>query len=101
MKLVVITSIAEFEKDVKMLLKEAQVKSYTYKDVKGFGDTSGDEVENNWFGSDLKETESIVFYAFILQQHLDILFDAINAFNKVQTSVSKVHVAVIPVEKYN
>jgi hypothetical protein len=30
-----------------------------------------------------------------------VLFDAVNAFNKAQTSVSKVHIAVMPVEKYN
>lgn len=101
MKLVIITAIADFEREIKKMLKESKVKSYSYKDVKGFRDASEEDVETNWFGSELKETESIVFYAFILQQHLDVLFDAINAFNKVQTSVSKVHVAVIPVEKYN
>jgi hypothetical protein len=101
MKLVIITAIADFEREIKKMLKESKVKSYSYKDVKGFRDASEEDVETNWFGSELKETESIVFYAFILQQHLDVLFDAINAFNKVQTSVSKVHIAVIPVEKYN
>ena len=101
MKLVVITAIAEFEKDVKKMLKEAKVKSYSYRDVKGFRDASEENVESNWFGSEMNETDSIVFYAFILQQNLDTLFQEVNQFNKEQKTISKVHLAVFSVEKYN
>ena len=101
MKLVLITAIAEFEKDVKKMLKEAKVKSYSYRDVKGFRDASEESMESNWFGSDMNETDSVVFYAFILQQNLDILFDEVTQFNKNQETISKVHLAVFSVEKYN
>jgi len=101
MKLVIITAIAEFEKDIKKMLKEAKVKSYSYKDVKGFRDTSAENVEDNWFGSEISETDSVVFYAFILQQNLDTLFDEVSTFNKNQKSVSKVHLAVLTVDQYN
>ena len=101
MKLVVITAIAEFEKDIKKMLKEAKVKSYSYRDVKGFRDASEENVESNWFGSEMNETDSIVFYAFILQQNLDTLFQEVNQFNKEQKTISKVHLAVFSVEKYN
>ena len=101
MKLVLITAIAEFEKDVKKMLKEAKVKSYSYRDVKGFRDASEENVESNWFGSEMNETDSVVFYAFILQQNLDDLFDEVTEFNKKLESISKVHLAVFSVEKYN
>ena len=101
MKLVLITAIAEFEKDVKKMLKEAKVKSYSYRDVKGFRDASEESIESNWFGSEMNETDSVVFYAFILQQNLDILFDELTQFNKNQETISKVHLAVFSVEKYN
>ena len=99
MKLVLITAIAEFEKDVKKMLKEAKVKSYSYRDVKGFRDASEENVESNWFGSEMNETDSIVFYAFILQQNLDTLFQEVNQFNKEQKTISKVHLAVFSVRK--
>ncbi len=101
MKLVLITAIAEFEKDVKNMLKEAKVKSYSYKEVKGFRDASEENIESNWFGSEMNETDSVVFYAFILQQNLDTLFDEVIQFNKNQETISKVHLAVLSVEKYN
>jgi hypothetical protein len=49
----------------------------------------------------MNETDSVVFYAFILQQNLDTLFDEITQFNKNQETISKVHLAVLSVEKYN
>lgn len=101
MKLVLITAIAEFEKEVKKMLKEAKVKSYSYRDVKGFRDASEEGVEDNWFGSEMNETDSVMFYAFILQHHLDALIEKINTFNKNQEFASKVHLAVLSVEKYN
>ena len=101
MKLVVITAIAEFEKDVKKMLKEAKVKSYSYRDVKGFRDASEERVEDNWFGSEMNETESIVFYAYILKENVTILFDLVNKFNTYQESTSQVHLAVLAVELYN
>ena len=101
MKLVVITAIAEFEKDIKNMLKEAKVKSYSYRDVKGFRDASEESVESNWFGSEMNETESIVFYAFIPKENVAVLFDLMDKFNTSQESVSHVHLAVFAVEKYN
>ena len=101
MKLVVITAIAEFEKEVKKMLKNAKVLSYSYRDVKEYRDSTEEAIETNWFGSEMNETESVVFYAFVLQQNLDILFDEVKEFNNKQDSVSHVHLAVLGVEKYN
>ena len=56
MKLLLITAVREFEKDIKQILKKAQVKSFSYKDVKGFKDNSEDEIEGNWFATNMQET---------------------------------------------
>jgi hypothetical protein len=101
MKLVVITAIAEFENDVKKMLKEAKVKSYSYRDVKGFRDASEEGVGDNWFGSEFNETDSVIFYAFVLQQNLEVLFEEVSTFNAIQKTTSKVHLAVLAVEQYN
>ena len=84
MKLVVITVIVEFDKAVKKMLKEAKVLSYSYRDVKGYRDSTEDAVETNWFGSEMNETESIVFFAFVEKQNIDTLFDLVAKFNSKQ-----------------
>jgi hypothetical protein len=36
MKLLIITAIAEFEKEIKKILKKAKVKTFSYKEVTGY-----------------------------------------------------------------
>ena len=101
MKLVLITAIAEFGQDIKKMLKEAKVKSYSYRDVKGFRDASEESVESNWFGSEMNETDSVVFYVYVLKENVTILFDLVNKFNAKQESLSHIHLAVLTIDQYN
>ena len=95
MKLVLITAIAEFEKDVKKMLKEAKVKSYSYRDVKGFRDASDESVEDNWFGSEMNESEAFVYFVFATEETISPVRQAIEDFNKKSESLSAIHLAVM------
>ena len=99
MKLLLITAVKEFEKDIKQILKKAQVKSFSYKDVKGFKDNSEDVMEANWFATNMQETESVLFYAFVKKDKVDGLFDMVKKFNIEQISKSNIHIAVLNVER--
>lgn len=99
MKLLLITAVREFEKDIKQILKKVQVKSFSYKDVKGFKDNSEDALEANWFATNMQETESVLFYAFVKEDKVDGLFDMVAAFNTDQVSKSNIHVAVLNIER--
>jgi nitrogen regulatory protein PII len=99
MKLLIITAVIAFEKDIKQMLKQANVKTFTYKEVKGFNDISEEAIESNWFSAELNETESILFYAFIKKDNVDKLFDLVTEFNEKQETLSKIHVAVLNIEK--
>ena len=99
MKLLLITAVREFEKDIKQILKNSEVKSFSYKDVKGFKDNSEDDLETNWFATNMQETESVLFYAFVKKDKVDALFDRVAAFNTEQVSKSNIHVAVLNIER--
>ena len=101
MKLVIITAIRQFEKDIKLQLKKAEVRTFSFKEVTGYRDSTEDAIETNWFSSEMNQTESIVFYAFVKKENVDMLFKLINDFNDKQTSMSHIHVAVINIEKSN
>jgi nitrogen regulatory protein PII len=101
MKLVIITAIKLFEKDIKLQLKKADVKTFSFKEVTGYRDSTEDAIESNWFSSEMNQTESIVFYAFVKKENVDILFKLINDFNNKQKTLSHIHVAVINIEKSN
>jgi hypothetical protein len=101
MKLLLITAVKEFENEIKQLLKKATVQSFSYQNVKGFKNSSGEAMESNWFGSEMNETDSILFYAFTPKEKVDTLFELVEYFNMEQESLSHIHIAVINIEKSN
>ena len=101
MKLLIITAIKEFEKDIKLHLKKADVKTFSYREVTGYRDSTTDSVESNWFSSEMNQTESIVFYAFVKKENVDMLFKLVNDFNNQQKTLSHIHVLVLNIEKSN
>mgnify|MGYP003452296357 FL=1 len=101
MKLLIITAIKEFEKEIKQQLKTAKVSTFSYKNVIGYRDNTEDVIESNWFSSEMNKSESILFYAFVKKENLDMLFESINKFNEHQETLSHIHVAVLAIEKSN
>lgn len=101
MKLLVITAIKEFKKDILKMLKEAGVRNFSYREVTGFQDNSEDKVELNWFASDMNENESILFYAFVSKENVESFFNLVEIYNSEQGNKSRVHIAVLNIEKSN
>jgi len=100
MKLVLLTSIQEFETDIKKMLKNAQVHSYSYKEVKGYKNNT-EELASNWFGTEMPENDSVIFYAFVPKTNSSAVFEAVAKFNEQQESLSHIHIAVINIEQSN
>ena len=101
MKLVIITSSVAFQKDIKAILKKAEVKTYSFKEVTGYMDFSDTATPENWFAAEVNETESILFYAFVKKENVEHLFNLITEFNAGQESLSHIHIAVLNIEKSN
>jgi len=101
MKLLIITAIKEFEKEIKQQLKKAKVETFSYKNVIGYRDNTEDVIESNWFSSEMNKSESILFYAFVKKENVDMFFESINEFNAKQETLSHIHVAVLAIEKSN
>ena len=101
MKLLLITAVKEFEKEIKQLLKKASVQSFSYQEVKGFKNGSGEAVESNWFGSEMNETQSVLFHVFTATEKVDAVCQFVREFNAIQQSKSNIHIAVLNIEKSN
>ncbi len=101
MKLLVITAVQEYSKDIKAILKKSEISTYSYKDVTGFRDLSEESLENNWFAGEMHESQSVIFYAFVEKENSDQLFNRVKEFNDLQKTMSKVHVVVLNIEKSN
>ena len=101
MKLLLITAVAEFGKEVKQILKKANVKTYSYREVVGYRNASEDALGTNWFGTEMNENESILFYAFVQKENVDIVCADVTTFNARQETLSHIHIAVLNIEKSN
>lgn len=101
MKLLIITAIREYKKDILKMLKAAGVKNFSYREVTGFQDNSGDEVGLNWFASEMNENESILFYAFVNKEIVESFFNLADVYNVKQGNESRIHIAVLNIEKSN
>ena len=62
MKLLLITAIEEFEKDVINILKNSRVKAFSYQSVKGFKNEKNEM--KNWFGKDDIAVDSLLITVF-------------------------------------
>lgn len=101
MKLLIITAVNAFEENVKSILKENGVLSYSYNNVIGYRDSSLDSVENNWFASEMNKDESLLFFAFVSTEVSEKVFESIEKFNSENETGSRIHIAVSPIEKSN
>lgn len=100
MKLLILNAVAEFENEVKQILKEAGVKTFSHLEIKGYRDATEDAIETNWFGTEMNENESRLFYAFTPTENADWVCKSVNKFNEKQETLSHIHVAILTIEKF-
>ena len=101
MKLMIITAIKEFDAEIKKQLKNAQVTTFSFRNVSGYRDASEDALGSNWFSSEMNITESMMFFAFVKKENIDKLLKGIDAFNAMQETLSNIHIAVLNIEQSN
>ncbi|GLB48634.1 hypothetical protein [Neptunitalea lumnitzerae] len=101
MKLLIITAIAEYETDIKLILKKSGVKVFSCQGVTGYKDVTNTDIEGNWFAGEMVATNSILCYAFVGADSVDEVITNIAAFNDEQDFLSKIHVAEVAIERTN
>lgn len=101
MKLIVLTAVKAFEGRVKKLLEDNQVFSYSYFPVSGHWNRKNGSQGQSWFGTDLSHVDSLLFLAFVPMPLADVVHEAVEESNKTCEVKSRIHLAVIPVERSN
>ncbi|HLU50540.1 MAG TPA: hypothetical protein VKZ42_00130 [Flavobacteriaceae bacterium] len=101
MKLIIITAVKEYTEDVKEILKNENITTFSYSEVTGYRDSTLDDLENNWFGSEMNKSESVLFFAFVTNMACKNVYETIREFNKNITVTSKIHMASVLLDKTN
>lgn len=100
MKLVMVTSVEAFQKDVLKLFKEANIENFSSSDIDGHKNTTSTLMASNWFSSIKGSNESRLFFSFTEDQNIDTLFQLIKEFNRTLITNNPLKAVVIPIENY-
>jgi hypothetical protein len=101
MKLVLITSVNQFKKQIQKILKNCNIQNYSFQDVVGHKDISSVADRGNWFVGDRFESHSITFFAIVPSGVIDSLFEEVERFNSNLESLSRIHLSILNIEKTN
>lgn len=100
MKLVIVTVVDEYKKDIIKLFRQAEIENFSESDIEGFKNSKPANVVSNWFGSENSGADSELFFSFAQDDRVDVLFENIKAYNKALETNNPIRAVVVPVEKY-
>ena len=100
MKLVIVTVVEAFHKDVIKLFKQAGIESFSESDIDGYKNGSSVSMASNWFSVGKGGNESSLFFSFTDNEHIEVLFSLITEFNSNLETNNPIKAIVVPVEKF-
>ncbi|WP_431134569.1 hypothetical protein [Psychroserpens mesophilus] len=100
MKLVIVTAVEEFQRDVLKLFKKANIHNFSSSDIDGYKNGSSILMASSWFSSEKSGNESSLFFSFTDNENIDVLFDVIKEFNSNLETNNPIKAVVVPIERY-
>nr|WP_321230136.1 hypothetical protein [uncultured Psychroserpens sp.] len=100
MKLVIVTAVEEFQKEVLKLFKKANIENFSSSDIDGYKNGSSLLMASNWFSVEKGGNESSMFFSFTEDENIDVLFNLIQEFNENLETNNPLKAVVVPIEKY-
>ena len=100
MKLVIVTAVEDFNKDVQKLFKSAEIENFSTSDIDGYKTSPAVFKASNWFGGEKTGAESNMFFSFTKAEKIDNLFNLIEEFNQTIETNNPIRAIVVPIEKF-
>ncbi len=100
MKLLIVTVVEEFEKEVLRLFKEANIENFSGSDIDGYKNPTTMVRTSSWFPSQKSGVGSTLFFSFTEEENIDILFALIKEFNQDLETNNPIKAVVVPIEKF-
>ncbi|WP_458626997.1 hypothetical protein [Winogradskyella sp. PC D3.3] len=100
MKLVIVTAVEQYQKEVLKLFKKANIESFSSSDIDGHKNGSSLLMTSNWFPAEKGGNESSMFFSFTDNEHIDALFEVIKEFNENLETNNPIKAIVVPIERF-
>ena len=98
MKMVIITCVSDYEKDIMKILEKAEVNAFSAFNIDGYRNDKNEFDLQSWFPSTRLGSESLMFFSFDTSDKIKNLFKHLKEYNDTLDS-SPVRAAVMPIEE--
>ena len=101
MKLLIITSVQEYEENIPKLFKKAGITAFSSTNIKGYKTSETENLIDNWFSSDEDyKSSSSIFFTFTSAELIDEMLEQIKEFNIKIEGQNPMHAIVLGIEKF-
>ncbi len=99
MKLLIVTVVEQFEKDILKLFKKANIESFSESHIDGYKNPTSMVRTASWFPSEKGGVESNLFFSFTEETNIETLFGLIKEFNANLETNNPIKAVVVPIER--
>lgn len=99
MKLLVMTSLKEYQKAVSAILTESNISVFSVSETIGFKDHPRANLLEDWFSSGGDYFTSIIIFAFTSHENASSAVAAVRAYNEKNDTGFPIHAFILPVEQ--
>lgn len=100
MKLLVVTTLAEYDAKVAEMLTQAGIEIFSKTETTGFKASHQKNILDNWYGGDENQYDSIFFFSFTEQDKAERMLEAINLRNAEKNKLFPIRGFIMSVESY-
>ena len=100
MKLLIVTVVEDYHKDVVQLFKDAKIENFSESDIEGYKTSTALLMTSSWFPSEKGTADSRMFFSLTEDEAIDKAFELIKAFNRKLVTYNPIKAVVVPIEKY-
>lgn len=100
MKLVIVTAVVAFQKDVLKLFKNSGIEAFSTSEIDGYKTNSSIIAAQRWFPTEKGGSDSIMFFSFTQDEKIEPLFELIKLYNLSLKTDNPVRAAVIAIEHF-
>lgn len=99
MKLIVVTSLKEYQKIVAKIFEQAKIPVFSVTDTIGFKENNSPNLVDEWFGAGTDHFNSIFLFSFTDDTNADNALELIKEYNATEESKFPIRAFIMPVEK--
>jgi hypothetical protein len=99
MKLLVITSLKEYQKKVAQIMDLAGIAVFSITETIGFKDHHTPNLLDNWFSSGNENFDSVFLFSFTEDVKADQALSLVKGYNAENQTGFPIHAFILPVDK--